>query len=63
MPKVKMLTSMAGIDFSYSSGDVVDCSETEALRFISAGIAEPIDGEKVERAVSKPVTRKAVKGE
>ena len=61
MPKVKLLTSMAGIDFSHNRGDVIDCNDAEAVRFIAAGIAEPVDAVKVERAVQKPSTRKAAK--
>jgi hypothetical protein len=52
---------MAGIDFSHNAGDIIDCNEAEAVRFIAANIAEPVEGAKVERAVAKPVTRKAVK--
>lgn len=63
MPKIKLLTSMAGIDFSHNAGDVIDTNEAEALRFISAGIAEPIEEKKVERATPKRFTRKAVKDE
>jgi hypothetical protein len=59
MPKVKLLTSMAGIDFSHNQGDVIDCNEAEAVRFISAGIAEPVEAVKVERAVKTQTTRKA----
>ncbi len=60
--KVRLLTGMAGIDFSHNAGDVIDCNSAEAERFISAGIAEPVDAEpKVERAVKKVATRKAVK--
>jgi hypothetical protein len=63
MPKIKLLTSMAGIDFSHNAGDVIDANEAEALRFISAGIAEPVEEPKVERATPKRFTRKAVKDE
>lgn len=63
MPKVKLLTSMAGIDFSHNEGDIIDCNEAEAARFVAAGIAEPVSSPKVERAVKKPITRKAVKSE
>ena len=52
---------MAGIDFSHNRGDIIDCNEAEALRFISAGIAEPVETAVVERAVKAPITRKAVK--
>ena len=62
--KVRLLTSMAGIDFSHNQGDEIDCNEAEAKRFIEAGIAEPITvAPKVERAVAKPRTRKAVSEE
>lgn len=60
MPKVKLLTSMAGIDFSHNSGDVIDCNKAEALRFISAGIAEPVEEEKIERATKKRFVRTAI---
>lgn len=59
MPKVRLLTSMAGIDFSHNQGDVIDCNEAEAVRFIAAGIAEPFESVKVERAVKTQTTRKA----
>lgn len=61
MPKVKLLTSMAGIDFSHNQGDLIDCNEAEALRYIKAGIAEPVEAQKPEKAVKKKFTRKAVK--
>jgi hypothetical protein len=63
MPKVKLLTSMAGINFSHNAGDVIDCNEAEAVRFIAAGIAEPVDGANVERATPKRLIRRAVKDE
>jgi len=58
--KVRLLTSMAGIDFSHNQGDEIDCNEAEAKRFIEAGIAEPITAPKIERAVAKTRTKKAV---
>lgn len=61
MPKVRLLTSMAGIDFSHNHGDIIDCNDAEAVRFVAAGIAEAIVAPKVERAVKKPNVRKAVK--
>lgn len=62
MPKVKLLTGLAGIDFSHNAGDIVDCNEAEAKRFVEAGIAELAEEpKKVERAVKKPVLRKAIK--
>jgi hypothetical protein len=60
MPKVRLNTSMAGIDFSHNVGDVIDCNEAEAIRFIKAGIAEPVEESKVERATPKRRSRKAI---
>ena len=60
--KVKLLVGMAGIEFSHNAGDEIDCNEAEGKRFIEAGIAEPIENaSKVQRAVKKVSTRKAVK--
>lgn len=58
--KVKLLTSMAGIDFSHNAGDEIDCNEAEAKRFIEAGIAEPVVQKRTEKTVKKPRARKAV---
>ena len=63
MPQVKLLTSMAGINFSHNAGDVIDCNEAEAIRFIEAGIAEPVEKSRVERAAVKRTVRRAVKEE
>jgi len=52
---------MAGIDFSHNQGDLIDCNEAEAARFVKAGIAEFVAAAKPEKAVKKIVTRKAVK--
>ena len=63
MAKVRLLTSMAGIDFSHNKGDVIDCTDEVAARYIAAEIAEGFaDAEpKVERAAKKVATEKAVK--
>ena len=61
MPKVRLLTSMAGIDFSHNHGDIIDCNDAEAVRFVAAGIAEAVTQPKIERAVKKANVRKAVK--
>lgn len=60
MPKVRLLTSMAGINFSHNAGDVIDCNEAEARRFIEGGIAEPLSETRIETATKKPRARKAV---
>ncbi len=53
---------MAGINFSHNAGDEIDCNAAEAKRYIEAGIAEAIEAPKIEKAVRKTATRKAVKG-
>jgi hypothetical protein len=65
MAQVRLLTSMAGIDFSHNQGDVIDCNEAEAKRYVEAGIAEALTApaKKVERAVKKVATRKAISEE
>lgn len=61
MPKVKLLTGLAGINFSHNAGDIVDCNEAEAKRFVEAGIAELAEQpKKIERAVKKQIVRKAI---
>lgn len=49
--KIKMLVSMAGVDFALSPGDEYECSDADAARLIEAGDAIPISREKIERAV------------
>lgn len=61
MARVRLLKSLAGINFSHNAGDEIDCNEAEAVRFLDAGIAEAIDAPKIERAVSKNKVRKAVR--
>ena len=59
--KIKMLTSMAGTNFSYNRGDEIEIADAVAQRYIDAGIAEPVRSEPVERATRKPKVEKAVK--
>lgn len=61
--KVRMLTGMAGVEFSLSVGDLHDCAEDEADRLIAAGFAEPVSDEPpADTAVAKVKSkgRKAV---
>ena len=42
--KLRLLTSMAGIDYSHNAGDIIEIGDTEAAkRYIEKGVAEPID--------------------
>ena len=63
MAKVRLLTSMAGTDFVHHAGDVIDCTEEVAARYVAAGIAESFATAepKIERASKKVVAEKAVK--
>lgn len=40
--KVKILEGLAGANFSYSPGQVVDISDDMAKSFIKGGVAEPV---------------------
>lgn len=52
--QVKMLTSMAGRDFSLSPGEVTDrFSDDEAARLIKAGFCEPVVEERARPAVKR----------
>jgi hypothetical protein len=44
--KIKMKTSMAGMDFSISYGDIVEVTPEVAAAWIGAEIAELVEGEK-----------------
>lgn len=41
--KVKILVSVAGLEFSYGPGDVVDIPKDRAEEFIRIGYATPIE--------------------
>jgi hypothetical protein len=43
MQKLKVLVPMAGIDVSYSKGDVAEFDDAEAARLIAAGHCEAIE--------------------
>lgn len=46
MPKVRMLTSMAGLTFSYVPGDVVEVEDYIAEAWEEANIAEIVEEKK-----------------
>ena len=59
--RVKMLAGLSGPAINLVPGDEHDFPDDEAVRFIQAGFAVPV-GQKIERAVKKPVeTRKRKK--
>ena len=40
--KIRLLTSIAGDNYSHSAGDEVSLESAEAKRFLEAGQAEPV---------------------
>lgn len=48
MNKIKMLTSIAGEDFSIAFGEVVEADGGTAAAWVEAGIAEYVGGDGVE---------------
>jgi hypothetical protein len=50
--KVRLLVNRAGINFSQSTGEVVDVSDAEAQRLIASGQAEAVREQRVERTTS-----------
>lgn len=60
--QVRLLTSMAGADFSHNAGEIIDVDNAYAARMIAGGIAEAVDQPAaVETATKKTATRKATK--
>ena len=57
--KLRLLQSMAGIDFSHNVGDVIEVNDAEAVkRYIERGIAEPVETAKKETATKKTAAKK-----
>lgn len=48
--KIKTLVSMAGVNFSWSPGDVVEVDDAEASRLITAELAVPVRDAETETA-------------
>lgn len=60
--KLKLLQSMAGIDFSHNVGDIIEVGDADAVkRYIERGIAEPVETPKKEKAVKKVAASTATK--
>jgi len=57
--KLKLLQSMAGIDFSHNVGDIIEVNDKEAIkRYVERGIAEPVETVKKETATKKTAAKK-----
>ncbi len=60
--RIKILHAIASALWSYKRGDIVEVEDTEAVRWLNAGIAEAIVAEPVvEEAAVKLKSEKAVK--
>jgi hypothetical protein len=52
--KLRLLQSMAGIDFSHNVGDVIEVNDAGAIqRYVERGIAEIVEPAKKEKATKK----------
>lgn len=58
--KVKLLTGIAGNEFSYSPGDILELNDIFAGRLISSGQAKQVGGSEsvVEKKTSKKKSKK-----
>jgi hypothetical protein len=60
--KLRLLTSMAGIDYSHNQGDIIEINDPDAAkRYIENGVAEPVAPTKETAAKKTPAKRKAIK--
>ncbi len=59
--KIKILTSLAGINFSYSVGQIAEVDDKTAIHWVKAGLAEPVDAKQFENAVIEPPENAALK--
>ena len=61
--KIKLLTSMAGINFSHNAGDIIEVDDADYVRrLVENGVGEIIDEPAaVETATKKTATRKAAR--
>jgi hypothetical protein len=61
--KIKLLTSMAGINFSHNAGDIIEVDDADYVRrLVENGVGEIVDEPAaVETATKKTATRKAAK--
>lgn len=55
--KIKILTGIAGLDYSYTTGQVVECEEKRAIGFLNAKVAEVVQ-EEADETASKPKKKK-----
>lgn len=61
--KIKLLTSMAGINFSHNAGDIIEVDDADYVRrLVENGVGEIVDEPAaVETATKRTATRKAAR--
>lgn len=61
--KIKLLTGLAGVNFSQKAGDILDVSADEGKSLIAAGFAEMVKGKagSPESASLSPSSERAIK--
>jgi len=61
--KIKLLTSIAGINFSHNAGDIIEVDDADYVRrLVENGVGEIVDEPAaVETATKKTATRKAAR--
>lgn len=59
MPKVRILQSVSGVDFSWQPDEVVEMSAEDAGKWADGYRAELVRGERPERAVQAPAPETA----
>lgn len=50
--KIKLKTSLSGIDFSYKKGDEVELEDKKAKEWIEAGVATEVKGKEAHKKAS-----------
>ena len=60
--KLRLLQSMAGIDFSHDRGDIIEVNDADAIqRYVERGIAEIVEPAKKEKAIKKTAKKETAK--
>lgn len=59
MPRIRVLQSVAGVDFSWQPGDIVDVTAEQAQAWADGERAELVREQPTERAATTTRTKKA----
>ena len=57
MIKIRFIESIAGLSYSYSVGEVIECSKGAAVGFLNAKVAEIVE-EPADETATKPKSKK-----